>query len=189
MYVYHSAKVYVCKGCKNRIAVEDIDEIYQHYLKGYLSDINPAEFLQQSDRELAEKKALLNVTTTEHARLSKQVKELMELFMEGKLTKETFPPMINPVQEQIVQLEKQMPELEAEISFREIQLASSDAVLTDAKELYEQWHTMPFEEKRAIAETITDKIEIGKEDISITLAYIPVLSQKGGNVEHNLRGS
>jgi len=189
MYVYHSAKVYVCKGCKNRITVEDIDEIYQHYLKGYLNDINPTEFLHKSDTELAEKKALLDVTIREHAKLSKQVKELMELFMEGKLTKETFPPMINPVQEQIVQLEKQMPDLEAEISFREIQLASSDTVLTEAKALYENWQTMAFETKRAIVETITDRIEIGKEDISITLSYLPSISLKSGNSQHDFMGS
>lgn len=189
MYVYHSAKVYVCKGCKNRVAVEDIDEIYQHYLKGYLSDINPTVFLQQSDAELAEKKALHEVTRRKHAELSKQVSELLNLFLEGKLTKETFPPMINPVQEQILQLEQQLPELEAEISFREIQLASSDTVLAEAKELYEKWHTMPFETKRAIVEIITDRIEIGKEDISITLSYLPSLSQKGGNSQHEFRGS
>lgn len=189
MYVYHSAKVFVCKGCKNRITVEDIDEIYQHYLKGYLNDINPAEFLQQSDATLAEKKALLDVTARRHAELSKQIPELLNMFMEGKLTKETFPPMINPVTEQVVQLEKQLLELEVEISSREIQLASSDMVLNEAKELYEKWHTMPFEEKRAIVETITDRIEIGKEDISITLSYLPSLSQKGGNSQHEFRGS
>lgn len=189
MYVYHSAKVYVCKGCKNRITVEDIDDIYQHYLKGYLSDINPTEFLQQSDTALTEKKALLAVTVREHAALAKQVQELLNLFLEGKLTKETFPPMINPVQERILQIEKQIPDLEAEIAFREIQLLSTDTVLTEAKELYENWQTIGFETKRAIVETITDRIEIGQEDISITLSYLPSISQKSGNRQHNFRDS
>lgn len=189
MYVYHSAKVYVCKGCKNRITVEDIDDIYQHYLKGYLNDINPTEFLQQSDATLAEKKTLLDVTARRHAELSKQIPELLNMFMDGKLTKETFPPMINPVQERIVQLETHIPELKAEIAFREIQVASSDAVLNEARALYEKWHTMPFATKRAIVETITDRIEVGKEDISITLSYLPSFSQKGGNSQHEFKGS
>ena len=36
MYVYHQAPVFVCKKCKNRIAVSDIDEIYHTQLKSFL---------------------------------------------------------------------------------------------------------------------------------------------------------
>lgn len=189
MYVYHSAKVYVCKSCKNRIAVEDIDDIYQVYLKGYLNDINSKEFLKESDSVVSEKKMLLAFTVTEHAKLSRQTKELMDMFMEGKLTKEAFPSMMNPLQERLLQLQSQIPDLESEISYREIQMLSSDTVLSEAKQLYEQWTEMPFEQKRAIVETITDRIEIDREDISITLSYLPSISRKSGNSQHNVRGS
>ena len=172
------ARVYVCKMCKNRIAVEDIDEIYQLFLKGYLHDINPEDFLQESDAILNEKKSLLSVTVTEHAKLLKKSHELIDIRLNGELTKESFPPLHKPIEERLAQMTVQIPELEGEISFREIQLLSTDTVLTEAKQLYEQWHDMAFEAKRAIVETITDHIEVGTEDINITLSYLPPFTKR-----------
>ncbi len=53
--------------------------------------------------------------------------------------------------------------------WNEIQYFSSTTVIKDANDLYAQWPAMAFEEKCSIIETITEKIVIGKEDISFSL--------------------
>lgn len=54
--------------------------------------------------------------------------------------------------------------------------------LDGAKDLYNNWSIMPFEEKRGIVELITNWITIGKSDINISLSYLstPALFLKDG---------
>jgi site-specific DNA recombinase len=177
MYVHHTSKVYVCHLCNHRIPVSDIDEIFQEHLREYLSSIDVATYLTETDRELREKKALLETTKSEFARLSKQVSDWIDLRVEKELSKEQFAVKYRPAEERLRQLERQMPELEAEIDVRSIQLMSSDEVLHEVRTLYDHWGMMPFEQKRNIVETITTGIEIGKDEITITLAYVPPVPQ------------
>lgn len=73
MYVYHeSAGTYVCKKCKNKIAIADVDEIYLDQLKGFLltnTDID--SYREQSDSILKEKEQLLDRTKAEFQKLGK----------------------------------------------------------------------------------------------------------------------
>jgi hypothetical protein len=71
-----------------------------------------------------------------------------------------------------MQIDNQLPELEAEIDFMRIQHRSADAVLYEARDLYSRWDLMEFEDKRTIVEIITDVIRVGKEDIHIKLSYL-----------------
>jgi site-specific DNA recombinase len=189
MYVYHANKLYECRGCKNRIGANDLDEIYQTYLQDYLNGINPADYIEQTDKQLEEKKTLLAATTKERNRLAKRMSELLNLRLDGELSKESFAQDYKPMEERVAQIDAQLPQLEAEIDVRTIQLMSTDKVLTEAKALYERWGEMSFEQKRGIVETITTSIEIGKEDITINLAYAPPISQNAGKSQHNFRGS
>lgn len=178
MYVYQSSQNYACKDCKTRISVTDIDEIYQVYLKEYLSGINREEYLQQADQQLQEKKQLLDVTVKERAKLARRITELVNLRIDGSLTKERYTEHYAPIEERVQQLDMMIPDLEAEVDFRSIQLLSSDVVLTDAKNLYDEWQTMTLDQKRAIVEVITTKVEVAREDITITLAYATPPSSK-----------
>ncbi len=189
MYVYHSSKTYACKTCKIRISVSDIDEIYQVYLKDYLNGINHADYLEQSDLQLQERKALLAASTKERTKLSKRINELIELRIDGSLSKERYMEQYKPLEERVQQLDVQLPELEAEIDVRTIQMLSSDVVVKEARTLHDEWLNMPPEQKRAIVETITTTVEIGKEDITITLAYAPSLPQNAEKRSHHSRGS
>jgi len=50
---------------------------------------------------------------------------------------------------------------------------SAEEIGTQASYLYDQWQTMPPEDKRAIIEVITDIIIVGKDEITINLSYSP----------------
>jgi site-specific DNA recombinase len=179
MYVFHKTKIYVCRECKNRIAVTDIDEIYQQYLQDYLQSINIEKYLSQSNEQLQQKRLLLDSTLKERNRLAKHINLLVQLRSDGEINKEVFQEQYKPLEAQLTQLDVQVPELEAEVDIRNIQLLSSETILDEVQALSLQWQTMAFEQKRAIVETITNHVEIGKADeITITLAYNPTLSQE-----------
>ena len=190
MYIAHDNKIFACKTCKNRIASLDLDEIYHQQLKSFLlTDTDVSEYLKKSDNSIKEKEKLLQMNISEREILKKQATELVNLRINKELTREGFMGQHKPIEERLTQIENQIPELEAEIDFLKIQHLSSDTVLREAKDLYDKWLTLVFEEKRTIIETITDKIKVGKEDIDISLSYIPASFQKAGQRQHGVRDS
>jgi site-specific DNA recombinase len=175
MYVFHeNTKTYRCKGCNNKIVETDLDEIYHQQLQSFLlTDTDMDEYRLRSDDILKGKEELLKTNRSDYDRLGKRMSELVTLRLDGELSKELFPKEYKPLEERYLQIGQQIPELEAEIDFLRINYYSSETVLEEAKNLYERWPALPFEERRSIVEIITDKVTIGKTDIHIELSYNP----------------
>ena len=70
-----------------------------------------------------------------------------------------------------------------------IQYLSRDEILSEAKDLYSRWPSLASEEKRSLIENITEKIVIGKDDVTIDLCYLPSASEIVATKQHNLKGS
>lgn len=137
MYVFSTAKKFTCKNCKNNVKVADMDEIYQQVLKGYLNDIEPKMYVEELEKAIAEKEYLLITSTKKRAQLRKKMDDLVPLRVSGDLDKEHFAAIYQPIVAQVHQLDKSIPELQAQIDFERIQLNSTDQVLKEAKGLYE----------------------------------------------------
>lgn len=75
--------------------------------------------------------------------------------------------------ERRAQIEDELPRLEAERDVLRIGMLSRDEVLDEAKDLAGKWPDLPWERRRQIVETITDRIVIGKEGVEITLLQMP----------------
>lgn len=192
MYVYHRSRGndrYTCKACRASITESDLDEIFHEQLKAFLlTDTDLAEYEQKSDKEIREKELLLSVLTEEASKNRKRMDELVNMRLNGEMTRDSFVPHYKPLEERMEQLNKQMPELQANIDFLKIQHLSSDTVLQGAKDLYNQWPLLAFDEKRAIVEIITEKITVGAEDIHISLSYLPAVFGNAGKSQSNLQG-
>jgi site-specific DNA recombinase len=192
MYVYTESPMYKCKKCRRKIAVADIDEIYHEQLKSFLMTDDDIETLSsKSNAAIREKETLLKTIQGEYDKLVKRTEQQMNLRIDGELSKEDFAKFYKPVEQQLRQLEQQLPALQAEVDFLKIQYLSSDTVIQEAKDLYTNWNNLPYEEKRGIVETITERIEIHQDTINISLAYDPTpsFSQNGGNRSRNFMDS
>lgn len=192
MYVYTEAPVYKCKKCRHKIDVADIDEIYHEQLKTFLlTDADIESITESNDSILQTKQTLYRTTLNESQSLKKKVNELVNLRISGELQKDDFAILYRPIEEQLRQLEKQLPELEAEVDFLKIQNLSTETIIEEAKDLYKRWPQLPFDEKRSIIETITEKIVIHQNSIDIALSYVPTsLSQTNdGKKQHNFMDS
>lgn len=132
-------------------------------------------YADEATQALNEKEELLIVANKKRAKVRKQMDELVPLRLNGELSKDHFAELYKPLELQFQQLDNSIPELQGEVDFRRIQLMSSEVVIMEARGLYEEWHTMEYEQKRAIVETITKHITIGKDDINIALCYLPSL--------------
>ncbi len=174
MYVYHEAPVYKCKTCRIKIDVADLDEIYHEQLKSFfLTDADAKSVEANIEAEISAKEKLLEQARSELGKLKKRLKEMVDLRLDGDMSKERFRELYKPLEVQMVQIEEQLPKLEAEIDFQKIQLISTETVLMETKDLYTNWPNMQFEAKRNIVELITERIDIEGESIKIGLSYLP----------------
>ena len=175
MYVYTgSPNYYKCTQCKRKIAITDIEDIFHSQLKQFLlTETDVESYNQTTLRKIEEKEVLLKSMRGDYDKLMKRMEEMMNMRMSNEITKEDFAKFYTPIQTQVRQLEMQLPEIEAEIDFLKIQALSGDVVLHDAKDLYNNWQSLSFEDKRYIVEIITDKITIYEDSIDIFLSHLP----------------
>lgn len=174
MHVNQRNPVYSCPKCRTKIATQDMDDIYYEQLKSFFFvEDDPAKYRQQIDVALKEKEQLLNVVLKEAAGLRSQMEELLRMRLNKELTPERFKQYHAPLEQRLSQLEQQLPELQGTVDFLKIQQAAAEETLEEVKDLYQCWETYSFEKKRSIVEIITERIEVGKDEITVNLAYIP----------------
>lgn len=174
MYVFTGSPSYTCATCKTKIRVDDLDEIYHGELKEFFYAEGDGQgyqdYLQQ---QLQEKQALLETTSREYKTLEADMQELVRMRVQKELSPEDFTRHFQPLKVRFEQLENPIAKLQAELDHLTVQAASAGSVLSEAKDLYQRWPTMPFDERRGIVEAITEEIVIGKETIRIKLVHVP----------------
>jgi site-specific DNA recombinase len=93
--------------------------------------------------------------------------------VDGHITPQGFGDFYKPAEERLNQLQAGLPKLEAEVAFLQTNHVSAEEVLFEARTLYNQWPKLSTDEKRKIAESVIEKIVIGKGEIDINLSYLP----------------
>lgn len=192
MYVFTESPVYKCKDCKRKINASDLDEIFHDQLKSFLlTDSDIESINSKTETAITEKETLLKTVTEEYEKLTKNVEKWLSLRVSGEFSKNDFAKVYRPAEQQLRQIEKQLPILEAERDFLRIQSLSNGTIIQEAKDLYTRWPELPFEEKRNIIETITEKITVDASSIDISLSYIPTThpSLNAGNRQRVSKGS
>jgi len=181
---------YVCRACKNKIPVGDLERVFQEQLRGFVlsEDVIRAHLLQ-ADQEIGEKEQLLGALEAEHGRVKAEMDRLFDLYAAGELPKRGFGERYRPLEERVVQIEDEIPRLKGEIDFRKIALLSSEEVIAEARDLYGRWSDLTAEEKRRIVEAITERITIGDGEIDIDLDYRPTFGENVVDRQRNFRGS
>jgi site-specific DNA recombinase len=194
MYVPSNTPKYVCYTCtkrpKNKIPVADLENVFHSQLRDFFfSPEQIAEHLQSADITLKEKAELLASMEAEQTKLAAEAEKLYQLYLGDKLSKDSFGKRNRPIEERLKQLGEEMPRLQGEIDFLRINYLSSSVVVSEAQNLYNQWPSLPFEEKRRVIENITEKIVVGDGDISLELCYLPSSAEVMAKEHRNLRGS
>ncbi|HUX59689.1 MAG TPA: recombinase family protein [Ignavibacteriaceae bacterium] len=173
MYVPSNSPKYICQKCHNKVGTFDLETIFHEQLKNYsLSPTEMMRYLDTADHTIKEKEELLTALIAEQTKVKQEMDKLVRLHLEGEIPKEGFGNHYRPFDERYHQMGDKIPELQAEIDFLKIQFLSSDEILREAKDLYDRWETFTSDEKRKIIETITEKIIIGQNEISIQLQYL-----------------
>ncbi|MCI0559038.1 MAG: recombinase family protein, partial [Nitrososphaera sp.] len=174
MPVPSKAKSYKCKKCKNKIGIEDLESVFQEQLKSFLfSPEETTKYFDKTDQLLIEREELMRVLTEEAAKLKEEMNRIVKLYIAHAMSEEAVGVHYRPLEERLKQINNQLPELQGEVDFLRIQQLSQNEVVSEAKDLHSHWNDFTFEDKRRIVETITNKITVSTEEISINLSTIP----------------
>jgi site-specific DNA recombinase len=188
MYVRAKSPKYVCRNCHNKIPIVDLEGIFQDELKAFFAKPERiAEHLQEADRNLSEKEALLATHAREIQKVRDDMTRTHRLYLDGGITSQGFAQFYKPAEERLNQLTAELPKLQAEIDFRKVNQLSAEDVLHEANSLYDRWPKLPTEDKRRIAEALVEKIVIGDGEIDITFSYL-ASSEELCKTQQQLRG-
>ncbi len=190
MYPPSNSPKYICRQCKNKIPIVDLEAVFQEQLKQFfLSPSDLAAYLEQSDDVIKTKKELLDSLEAERGRLRQDMDKVYRLYMANGISVDGFRQTYGPLEERAKQVDAELPRLQAEVDYLKIQHLSRDEVLMEAKDLYSRWTGLEPDEKQRIVEAVVQRIEIGKEDVAIELCYVPSLSEIVSTGQRLNRGS
>lgn len=189
MYVPSNSPKYICYECRNKIPVGDLEAVFHEQIRNFFfSNDEIAAHMQQADAAITEKSELLNALERERGKLTAEIDKLYDLYQSGMIDKQGFGGKYRPLSERQQQLDEEIPEVEAAIDVLKISHLSQEEIITEARDLYSRWPTLPTEEKRRIVETITEKIVIGNGEVEINLYYTPPPSPQSGGGSNSPQG-
>jgi site-specific DNA recombinase len=174
MYVHTGSPKYVCAACKNKIPIDDLEAVFRDQLRNFV--ISPEEVAahnEAADEARHEKERLINVAEKELRRIDSDSDTLFRLYGDGKLSGDDFARRNDPLSERRRQLEDELPKLQASLDVLKIATASRAETLSEARDLAARWEQLTDLEKRQIVEAIAERVIVGKEDVEVSLLYLP----------------
>src|SRR5262249_48364313 len=143
-------------------------------LKGFtIAPKDLADALETVDRTIQEHVERLTALEAERAKVKREMDRAYRAFIDEKISMDGFGGLYRPLEQRLAQLDEQIPTLQGEIDFLKIQRLSGDEVASETLDLYSRLPTLGFEEKRSIVEAITERIVVGKDEVTINLSYLP----------------
>jgi site-specific DNA recombinase len=174
MYAKGASPKYICRKCLNKIPIVDLEAIVYEELKAFFAAPEQvASHLKKAHQNLADKEALLHTHQIEIQNVRDEMNRTHRLYLEGQITSQGFGQFYKPAEERLNRLLSELPKLEAEVAHLKVTDLSVEDVTSEAAKLYSKWPILPIEEKRSILESIVERITIGRDEIDLTLSYIP----------------
>jgi site-specific DNA recombinase len=129
--------------------------------------------LDNADQVLREKIDLLHTQEHELEKTQQEIARTYKLYQDGQVDSSGFGRFYKRLEERRKQLEESLPKVQAEIDLCKVNNLSAEEVVSEVQDLYQHWPSWEPEAKRAIVETITERIDIAKDETSTALCYIP----------------
>lgn len=190
MAVPSNSPKYICRGCKNKIPTDDLERVFRDQLRGLFdANVGLADQLAKADETIRAREELLRVHVLERTRIKAEMDKLLDLYVSGEISKTGFGGRFQPLEDRHRDLGEKVPELQGDLDFLRIRLASAEQVAGDARDLYARWDALAWEERRAIVEAVTEKITIGADSVDLSLCYLPRSSQNVADGDRTLTDS
>lgn len=174
MYVPSNSPKYTCQSCRNKIPTETLETVFIEQLKGFFfSPMDVEEYLRSADQTIHERSELLESLERERKHVAREMEKVYRLYMEDGVNPEGFKILYQPLQDRASQLDDEIPRLAGELDFLKLSYLSGEEVVSEGQHLYTRWPDLTPEEKRSVIETITERVVIDRNEVTLSLSYVP----------------
>src|ERR1039457_3270772 len=116
MYVFTGSPKYICKKCRNKIPVTDIEGIFHDELHDFfVSQEKMKAHLVSANQNVTDKKNRLLAHDRQIEKVRAEMRKTYELYQKDQITPEGFGKIYKPLEEQERALTAELPQLQAEI--------------------------------------------------------------------------
>ena len=170
LYVNSSNKNrYTCQACKLKIPIVDLEGIFHEQLRAYaVAPEEVQEHLHAASDLIRQKEELIATLESERNKITRQQNTFIELYQAGTLSKTDFGARYQPLADRLLQIEEELPALEASRDVLMIDSLSTEEIISAAADLHARWPTLSREEQREIVEAMVSRIAVGKDEVSIS---------------------
>jgi site-specific DNA recombinase len=175
--------------CKNKILRTDLEEAFRSRLDEFLSnDTEIQKYFSESMENLTKNKLRLKHLRKEYTSIQEKLHSLLTLYQKGKIPTEAFDEYHNEPYEESKKLKAKISILEDQIKVEEVKHQSSQKIINESKDFYNEWKNFDRDKKREIIESVIESVIIGQEEIIFNMKHLtpPMhFSKNRENDEHN----
>ena len=178
MYARTDSPKFHCRACNRKIPITTFDEIMrQEVYRYYGSQEQVDNRLKDAQKNLVDTEQALTALQRDIQKVRDEMSHMVKLSFEGQITPQGFGQFYKPAEERLNQLLAHLPKLEANFARLKNNQVSTEDILQDAKQIYQEWPNMTADRKRARVESIFEKIEVcevnGTGKIRVTFSGSP----------------
>ena len=174
MYVKTGTKKFLCGGCRNKIPMDDLEAVFRDELRAFFANEDElAKVLGDTDEAIQDLKGQVDVLKAERKSVMAEVDRLYRSYIDKELEGSVFNSLYQPLLKRREEIDDTIPGVEGRVDSLTVARLASEDIIEGARDLYDRWDQLPFEDKVTIVEAIVDDIRIGDTDIVINLHYVP----------------
>lgn len=189
MYVFSRSPKYICPKCRNKIPMEDIENIFRDELQDFfVPEAKVQAHITRANENLAEKKERLVAHSKQIEKVRAEMRKVYSLYQSDQISPDGFGKLYRPLEERERALTAELPKLEGEVDALEVRQVAAAEVVSEAINLNRLWPRLASDQKRKVIESIVEKIVISDASIDITYSCLPS-SEELTKRQRNLSGS
>jgi len=178
MYARTDSPKFHCRACNRKIPIATFDEIMrQEVFKFYGSQDQVANRVKDAQKNLTDTEQALTALERDIQKVRDEMDKTHKLYLAGEITQQGFGQFYKPAEARLNQLLDHLPKLEANFARLKIDQVSTEDILHEAKVIYQEWPNASTDRKRALVESIFEKIEVcevnGMGKIRVTYSGLP----------------
>src|SRR5262249_28614719 len=116
MYVFSRSPKYICPKCRNKIPMNDIEEVFREELRAFfITEERIQKHLRSANSHLEEKKSQLSAHTQKLEKVRAEMRKTYQLYLADQITPLGFGKIYKPMEQQEQALASELPKLQGEV--------------------------------------------------------------------------
>jgi site-specific DNA recombinase len=173
LYKGSATPKYVCCGCRNKIPVADMEQVFVGAIRSLFMHEKVEVLLERAEHELAVKRARETLLNEQLVSMRDEMDKCYRAYVAGHLDQHDLGRFYDPLKIRSRGVEEVLAELRGDIDVLQKWCAPRKEVISKVHILVEKWWpAAPFEQKREMVENFVKKVQVRKNTVAIHFHHL-----------------